>query len=95
MSKAKSEKEIKAEVKKLLEIKANPKFRRYSDFGDDHFRSIDIQVAVLEKDLDEDEINDRYENSDDNSTAYDAFQWREGEKVDESPSEGWKSLVRE
>jgi len=92
--KAKTQKEIKREIAALLALKDNPKFRRYSAFGDDHFRSIDIQVAVLENDWDEDEVNSRYPDADSNSIAYDTFRWRQGMEVDEEPAEGWKALVR-
>lgn len=93
-SKSKTVKQISAEVSGLLALKKNPKFRRFSAFGDDHFRSIDIQVAVLESDWDTDDINERYSDSDANSTAYDTLRWKNGEEEDEAPMEGWASLVR-
>jgi hypothetical protein len=90
-----TEKEIKAEVKGLEAIKSNPKFRRYSAFGDDHFRSIEIQKAVLQNDWDIDDIDERYSDSDQHSIAYDTLQWKEGKDVDETPTGGWKCLIRE
>lgn len=87
----KTQEEIDAEVVKLKAIK--PCIRRYSSFNDDHYLSIDAQIEVLEQHLNDDEINDRFENSDVNSAAYQAFQWRNGEPIDDgSPSAGWESL---
>jgi hypothetical protein len=92
-TKLRTEKEIKAEIAALLAIKENPKFRRYSGFGDDHFKAIDIQVSVLERGYDQDDVDERYENSDQHSIASDTVRWREGEEVDEGPVEGWQVLI--
>jgi len=90
MDKRKTEKQVSDEIKKLRDMK--PNVRRFTAFGDDNWRRIEVQIAVLERNMDENDIG-IYTDPDENSQAYDAIQWREGE-IDESPSDGWKSLVR-
>lgn len=50
-------------VKRLLENKS--KCLPRSAFGTDNHRCLDVMIEVIEEDLDEDEIYDRYENPDD------------------------------
>jgi len=87
MNKPKTQKQIDVEIATLKNIK--PKVRRFTAFGDDNWAKIDIQINVLENDLDEDDIS-QYTDPDENSEAYNTIQWRNGEFVDESPSDGWK-----
>jgi hypothetical protein len=92
--KEKTEREVKKEIAALKGLFDNPKFRRYSGFGDDHFRSIRVQIAVLESDWDEQDIGERYSDPDQNSLAYETLQWKLGHEVDESPMGGWLNLIR-
>ena len=87
----KTDKQIDVEVATLRELK--PKVRRFSGFGDDNHAAIDLQILVLEERMDNDEINDRYEDTDENSHAYECVQWMDGE-AEEAPSAGWKGLVK-
>lgn len=84
--------QIKAEVAALKEIK--PKVRRLTLFGDDNHKALDAQIKVLEKDLDEDAIYDRY---DDDPRLLDYAQqaraWMDGESEEDSLVEDWKSLA--
>ena len=50
-------------IKRLLENKS--KCPSTGMFGSDNHRNIDVMIEVIEEDLDEDEIYDRYENPDD------------------------------
>ena len=70
-----------------------PRVRRFSGFGDDHHAAIDLQILVLEERMDADQIGDEFEDTDDNSHAYECVQWMNGD-VEEAPSTGWKELVR-
>lgn len=87
----KTAKQVKAEIATLRAIK--PKVLHYSGFGDDHHRAIDVQVEVLENGWDSDDINTRYPDHTDNSSAYEAVQWREGD-AEEGLADSWKELVR-
>jgi hypothetical protein len=89
--KSKTQKEIDAEIAALRELK--PKIRRFSAFGNDHWKSIELQIAVLEQDMDNDDISGIID-PDENSIAYDTIQWREGRDVDYAPAETWKDLIR-
>ena len=86
----KTQDEVEKEVAALKDLKC--KIRRFSAFGDDHWKSIDVQIEVLEDNLDEDDI-DQFDDPDLNSIAYETMSWAMGEEVDESPAEGWKSLL--
>src|SRR5208337_2424334 len=87
--KPKTEKEVNAEIAKLLEIK--PKVRRFSMFGNDHWKQIDIQLRVLREEIDDDDISG-IADPDDNSAAYETLQWMEGRDVDASPADQWEGL---
>ena len=69
-----------------------PRVRHFSGFGDDHHAAIDLQILVLEERMDEHQIGDEFEDTDDNSHAYECVQWMNGEG--EAPSDNWKELVR-
>lgn len=92
--------QVEDEIAKLKEIK--PNVRRYTFFGDDNWLAIEAQIDVLDNDLDEDEIYAKYENDNDAldatnavlDSALGALRWMLGEE-DESPSQGWQSLVKE
>ena len=98
----KTEEQVKAEAELLSSMKT--RIRRYSFFGDDNWAKIDVQIAVLESSLDEDELNDYVDNqqeeldlTDDqkyelSSVGFEAIEWRDG-TLDEPPSDGWKSLL--
>lgn len=55
----KTEEEIKKEIKALKAVR--PKVRPHSMFGDDNLAALDAQVDVLENDLDNDDIHDKYD----------------------------------
>jgi hypothetical protein len=85
-------KQVQAEIEKLEEIK--PRVRRYSMFGDDHHASIEAQIDVLRKNLDNDAIYDSFDGKEsilDN--AIQAQQWRDGESEEGAPSVGWAELA--
>lgn len=93
--KPKTKTEIKAEIEALRFIK--PKVRRVSFFGDDNHARIDAEILVLEKDMTEDQIYERFENkenSDDCATldsALDARRWMDGDDEDGGLAENWKA----
>lgn len=57
----KTQEEIKKEIEALKTIR--PKVRPHSMFGDDNLAMLDAQVDVLENDLDNDDIYDRYDHA--------------------------------
>lgn len=90
--------QVQAEIAALKEIK--PKVRHYSFFGDDNHAAIDAQVRVLEEDLPENAIFDRWENDEHIlSAARDAFDWLRGdyelEEGQASFADAWQDLVKE
>lgn len=92
-----SQEEIQTVVQALQELK--PTVRRKTFFGDDNWEQIDAQIWVLEKDIDEDKIFDRYadeEDKDDNlairDAAFDAYAWKFGDDDIDLVS-SWKDLV--
>jgi hypothetical protein len=86
----KTQKQIDAEIAALREIK--PRVPRYTGFGDDNWKKIDVQIAVLERDMDEDDISGIVD-ADENSIAYETIQWRDGNPVDEEPTASWKCIA--
>lgn len=84
--------QIQEEIRKLRAMK--PNVRKTTSFGDDNHAAIDAQIRVLEKDMDESEIDDMWEDQEylrDNAMA--ALEWVEGsEKV--SPSKNWQPLAQ-
>lgn len=89
-------KEIQEEINKLKEIK--PHVLMYSSFGDNHHEAIEAQIQVLEEIMEEDDIEDAFDDKPENvrSAAMDAAFWLAGEEIDDftTPSESWKELVR-
>ena len=87
----KTQKEITKQIKALKAIR--PKVRPRSAFGTDNIAQLDAQVDVLENDLDNNEIYEKYDHSGiDEETlmgALDARQWMEGESDIENLAEGW------
>lgn len=87
----KSQKEIDEQITRLKEIK--PKVRPYSAFGTDNLAQLDAQVTVLEKNLDNDEIYDRYDRAGlDEETlmgALEARNWLNGESEYDDLAEDW------
>lgn len=90
MKTPKTDAQVVREVATLKRIK--PFVRRFSLFGDDNHHAIDVAIDVLEHELYETEIEEKYENEDDSSHAYAALAWRQGDE-DESPSAGFAPLV--
>lgn len=77
----KTQEEINEQIKLLKE--ARDKIVPQSMFGTDNLELLDAQVRVLEKDMDEDDIWDRWdrdeEDMDIRSSAEMAIEWREGD----------------
>jgi hypothetical protein len=92
MSKRKLQKEIDKEIATLKGMV--DKIPPFTAFGDSNVERIEAEIRVLEESMDEDDVFDTF---DDGSEAQDAARnallWREGNE-DESPSEGWKPLVK-
>lgn len=94
-----SQKQIESEIKKLETIK--PKIPRTNFFGDNNHDKIDAQIEVLQEELSEDEVYDRFEDEENPdrtmeivSNARQAALWLIGESDDGAPSNGWKELIR-
>jgi len=87
----KTKKEIQTEIKALKAVR--PKVRPYSAFGDNNLEQLDAQVDVLENNLDNNEIYNKYDRSQYSeetvSAALDARQWIDGESEVESLAEGY------
>lgn len=92
---------IDNEIVKLADMR--PNVLKSSIFGDNHHDAIYAQIEVLEQRLDVYDVYDRFlsiEEDEDNGypanvrdAAIEAASWMEGEE-ENSPSEGWKELVR-
>lgn len=105
--KAKTDKQIAAEIKALEKIK--PRVLRYSGFGDDHHAAIDAQIVVLKERLTEDDLYTRQEDceatecaGDDNinwsyenvfEAGCEAAQWLKGESEFKTLTENYSGLV--
>ena len=94
-----TEKEIKAEIKALKELKS--KVRPFTAFGDDNQLSIGVQIETLEQNLSENDIFDRGDEELQGDSAWperavdaarEAAIWADGQS-NEKPSDGWKPLV--
>lgn len=87
----KSKKEIHKEIKALKDIR--PKVRPRSAFGTDNLEQLDAQVDVLENNLGNEEIYDKYDRckfgEETFSAALDARQWIEGKSEEESLAEDY------
>ncbi len=81
--------EINAEINALEACKSY--VPRFSFFGDDNHKGIDLQIEALRGEIDvtADEWNDF--STDEQTLILDAMNWQEG-GVDESPSSGWNYL---
>jgi hypothetical protein len=91
-----TEAQIQKEITKLTAMK--PTIRPYSMFGDDNRASIQAQIDVLSKNLDEDDISERWDPEtelDIYDSAYEAYQWLNGESEYKTLTENWESLVVE
>lgn len=93
MGKPKTDKEVKAEIAALKEMK--PFVRQFTAFGDNNHDKMDCEIQALEEDMDEDQTYDEWPEDEADmekrSAAQYAIAWRNGDE-DESPSEGWKPL---
>ena len=94
------DKPTKEEVLRQIDLlrEGLPTVKHYSMFGDDHHKAINAQIKVLEQNMDEDGIYQRW--GDDERDAYlldnalEAMHWRDGDgEAEESPWEGWQSLI--
>jgi hypothetical protein len=96
--KAPTPKAVKAEIA-LLE-KMTPHVQQFSMFGDDNHEKIDAQIEVLRDDLDQDDIDERWEVGEGGRgmelrmSAEGAMNWRDGENDEEAPSAGWMILAK-
>lgn len=86
--------QIAQEVSELKNLR--DRVRRYTSFGEDNRAAIDAQIDVLENNLDEDSIYDRYDwegNDRQLSNALDALSWLTDE-TEFAPSIEWRPLIR-
>lgn len=97
----KTQEEIAAEIVRLKEIAASPKFRRTTAFGDSNVDAIKAQIFVLEFGLSELAAYDKYEDDDDPDSsqhvvdhAIEAVAWRNGDALfeGESLADSWEGL---
>lgn len=94
----KTQEEIKKEIEALKAVR--PNVRPYSMFGDDNLAAFDAQVEVLEQDMDDDEVSDRFDCSGipENvmSSAFHALDWINGEEDFDGGSlaEGWSPIKK-
>ena len=81
----KTQKEIDEQIQKLKDVR--PKVRPFSVFGTDNLEGLDAQIRVLEKDMDSDDIWDRWDRDEEDvdirSNAEGALEWREGESEED------------
>ena len=84
--------QIQEEIEKLKELK--PKVRHHTAFGDDNRAAIGAEIKVMEMNLGEDEIYDRYEDYQHSlDAALYARYWLDGHEK-EAPSVGWEPLAQ-
>lgn len=77
----KTNEEIQKEIKALRDVR--PSVRHHSAFGDDNLVALDAQIEVLEEDLDNSDIYDRFEDVEHTlMAALDARMWLDGELDD-------------
>lgn len=85
----KTQKEIKKEIEALKAVR--PKVRPRSMFGDDNLASLDAQINVLENDLDNNDIYNKYDHADASEYVLEgaiyARQWIDGESESDSLAE--------
>ena len=77
----KTQEEIQKEIEALKAVR--PKVRPRSMFGDDNLASLDAQIEVLENDMDDDDIYDKYDHADASEYVLEAAlyarQWIDGD----------------
>lgn len=85
--------EIDAEIKKLEGYRS--RVLSHSAFGECHTDAVEAQIEVLKRGLDEDDVEDEYEDAADNvrENAGYAARWLEDDVEDGNPSEGWVNLL--
>ena len=87
----KTQKEIDEQIKRLKDVR--PKVVPFSAFGTDNLECLDAMVRVLEQNMDEDAIWDRWdreeEDMDIRSNADEALRWLEGESEEDDLAEGF------
>lgn len=83
----KTKEEIKKQIKALKSVRPNIVPR--SAFGDNNIARLDAQVKVLEENMDEDEIWDKWSDMDIAQCAIDALQWMEGDSEIDDLAEDW------
>ncbi len=92
----KTQKEINEEIKRLNKL--IEQVPQYNFFSEDNHEKINAQIEVLENDMDDDEINERWAGEDEvdiNDHAITAACWRDDVKgYEEAPSKDWQSLVK-
>lgn len=90
----KTKEEIQKEVGKLKELL--PNIRATSAFGTDNKAQLAAQIGVLEGNLSNNDICDRYDHSgideETHSAALEARQWLDGEYEEDTLSEDWEGL---
>lgn len=89
--------EITAEIKKLKLLKPRVPARTF--FGDNNHDSIEAQICVLEKRMNDDSIYNYFEPVDDDrrrilDSALDARRWLDGDSTAGAPSSSWQELVK-
>ena len=96
MGKPRTEKQIRAEVEILQEMK--PKIRHYSGFGEDNHAMVDAQIRVLKDKMTDDQIWDAWPTEEKDTeirlNAQEAMRWAKGEEknpphVEWEPLAGW------
>lgn len=89
--------EVAAEIKWLIKNKKRIPERTF--FGDSNHDDIEAQIRALEEEMTENDAEDAWpwDGNEENrlqTAALDAIHWRDGEEK-ESPSEGWKPLIKQ
>lgn len=102
MYRPRNDEEIAKEIELLRKIK--PHITQHGFFGNDNWRTIDLEIRILERDMTETELREylNFEENDDaishgerlflDNDGYEVIQWMEGE-TEESPSSGWAHMV--
>lgn len=89
-----SHEDIQTEITKLEELK--DKVPAKTGFGESNIEAIEAQIEALRENLEEDDVEDRYDAGDfterQRDNALEAIGWR-NEDEDDSPSKGWEHLV--
>ena len=89
-----TKKQIDKEIKLLEEMK--PKICQHSSFGDDNHAAMQAQIDVLRENLNEEEIDERWNPDEEynlNDNAREALNYLNGESETKTLSGDWKSLI--